>query len=859
MSERPTSEEAASPQSVFSVVSPERVSAVVDLLKLGHFTTVLVGEFGSGKSYLAQAAISALNAEADTPFDRILIHTFDDMRAQVPHQIKPAESPQLPRHEAERIELALADEYDLSTLIIVALGIHDYPDHDAAVLETLVRRGKLRFICTARELSGAADRLARNPDVHQYGVSPYSQMEAEAFLANILGVDQIAPSTLDRWYAATEGNPHALMTLALSAERRGKVHRGDRVAWVNFRDDAAPAEFVSQLGELTPLELATLELTAYAAPVHEPALFKLFDADSVSELLKRQVLRVRTDPYGASVLTTRLPVIAEAIRSQISPVRRARLGELCFDALNAETKSTTRIDPGKLRMVRFGVEGGRELPIDWVWIAMREAARTGDYNFALHLALTAMSNEDPHRSADAVLRACEFGHITGNSEALDQAVAKLESLLADQTLLEQLADSTVLELHLTSVFLEAGYQGNRQGALAALDQAVERVGNRAVAPEPTFEIHRARIHAMFGAPRQALKTLNTLHTSFDLETVFITLPAQVYGSFVHTQAGRFRQALDIAQTANQLTLLHDVSPAASGGIETFAVFLAHWARGTTHSARRVLSNIPGKERLDVIAAHSSSGFIDLSILLYAIQDGRMTDASLLGARLANVLSQHDPFGALPLVQAATALAHAVLGAHDTAQQYLEASARERPGVSLALKGVVGVLSLRARHWLRDPNLLEQAFELASWARLEHLALIELEAYDIAAHEIDGPDPLLLKRAHLLTRRIDAPIGDALLAHLHVLTHRPSGIVPEERLLSELGVWLPLPPAPTLTGREREIALFTALGYPSKQVAERLHLSARTVETHLAHVYSKLGINDREALRHWFARQRESHR
>ena len=79
---------------------------------------------------------------------------------------------------------------------------------------------------------------------------------------------------------------------------------------------------------------------------------------------------------------------------------------------------------------------------------------------------------------------------------------------------------------------------------------------------------------------------------------------------------------------------------------------------------------------------------------------------------------------------------------------------------------------------------------------------------------------------------------------------------DERLLSELGIWMPLPPVTQLTGREREIALFTALGYSSRYIAERLQLSVRTVETHLTNVYTKLGIDGREELRRWFSRGRE---
>jgi len=48
----------------------------------------------------------------------------------------------------------------------------------------------------------------------------------------------------------------------------------------------------------------------------------------------------------------------------------------------------------------------------------------------------------------------------------------------------------------------------------------------------------------------------------------------------------------------------------------------------------------------------------------------------------------------------------------------------------------------------------------------------------------------------------------------------------------------------LTPREREIALLVAQGLSSKDVGERLFLSARTVSNHLQNVYTKLGISKR---------------
>jgi DNA-binding NarL/FixJ family response regulator len=51
----------------------------------------------------------------------------------------------------------------------------------------------------------------------------------------------------------------------------------------------------------------------------------------------------------------------------------------------------------------------------------------------------------------------------------------------------------------------------------------------------------------------------------------------------------------------------------------------------------------------------------------------------------------------------------------------------------------------------------------------------------------------------------------------------------------------------LTARERQIALLAQRGATTKHIADRLHLSERTVESHLAHVYAKLGVSGRKDL------------
>jgi DNA-binding CsgD family transcriptional regulator len=51
----------------------------------------------------------------------------------------------------------------------------------------------------------------------------------------------------------------------------------------------------------------------------------------------------------------------------------------------------------------------------------------------------------------------------------------------------------------------------------------------------------------------------------------------------------------------------------------------------------------------------------------------------------------------------------------------------------------------------------------------------------------------------------------------------------------------------LTNREREVAILAASGLTSRAIAERLFLSARTVDNHLARIYAKLGVTSRAEL------------
>jgi predicted ATPase/DNA-binding CsgD family transcriptional regulator len=61
----------------------------------------------------------------------------------------------------------------------------------------------------------------------------------------------------------------------------------------------------------------------------------------------------------------------------------------------------------------------------------------------------------------------------------------------------------------------------------------------------------------------------------------------------------------------------------------------------------------------------------------------------------------------------------------------------------------------------------------------------------------------------------------------------------------------------LTSREREIAVLVTVGMSHREIAERLVISKRTVDAHVAHIYAKLGISSRVQLVNWLKPEQAS--
>ena len=174
-------------------------------------------------------------------------------------------------------------------------------------------------------------------------------------------------------------------------------------------------------------------------------------------------------------------------------------------------------------------------------------------------------------------------------------------------------------------------------------------------------------------------------------------------------------------------------------------------------------------------------------------------------------------------------------------------------------------ALRVKRVPPDVLGMLQCLEVLAWlaaeqadfpraARLLHAVRRHLRERDLAL--LGSP---LFTAEHA---RCERAIRRALTARERELARREGAAMSLDEIVDyALGEEEPSPPGPEddawapLTPRERDVAALLAAGLTNREIADRLLVTARTVETHVGNILAKLGFATRAQIAAWSARRR----
>lgn len=843
----------------------ERLARAVAALEPEGGSVLLLGEPGSGKGRLAEEAAYELERRIGTGVKVFLLpapsleeqgdeEVFEDwLLAQLgvePCEERDARGPAAVSAAAKLVLDTVLQESDGRAPVIVAPSVDRYPARPGALLASLVRTGRVRLVATARYLSGAAEQISRHPRLQRLSIGPLSRLEANTMLTQLLGCEQIEFSTLHRWYAITNGYAHSLTVLALALDRRGLLERERGMIWERTRNfGAIPEEFLTYLGEAcTAEELETLETIAVGEPITEAALLEKLSPAHLRALQSMGLVVPREREGGEVAITTSHELLASSLKSRMGADRRRKIGAELYMALrHGFDKQEELRTPNRLfRLVSLGLEAGRVLPIEWLVAALDDPGFERDPETKLTIARAIIRHPDvlPARLAEAAIGICHTARLLGDRRAVDEAMEIIGELL-DPGTRKALTVPLRIRLQVELVTHLTLDRERYEEAFEHLEQLKQLECEPGSAAAEMVRCAYPVFYARTGQLRKVLECAPDPEEQGRMELEWVRSQARLVSSLTLSQQGRFSAAFEVADRTRTFAALGGRVERFIGDQLTLAMFISRWASGSLLAASEILEQVQTRS----LSLLQNTGFVEGSSAILAVGQGRWRDAVLLAERAVARFGERDPFGMLAIFNGVLAYAQAALGERAESRRSILASEIASAGTGQVLRGVVRILTLEARHWNGEADVVEQANRTIAWARREELPFIELRAMQVLASVQGGLDSARLMRAREISARIDEPMGSALLGFIEEVNAGESAWdAPSARILTDLGVWLPLPHTPLLSAREREIALHAALGYSSKWIAERFFLSTRTVETHLRHVFTKLGVTGRDELR-----------
>jgi DNA-binding CsgD family transcriptional regulator len=760
--------------------------------------------------------------------------------------------------------------------VLVVDDAHLLDDASAALVHQLVMARAIRVMLTVRSGEPTPDAVValwKDGWLECLDLQPLDRVALGELVAGLVG-GQVDSLAVARVWEQTRGNAlfcHELVRAAVSAGVL--LRQGQMWSWrgglpgIGRMWDLIDA----RLSELDAGELAALEVLAVADGADAVLLDGLVDSPARVGLARRGLIDEQAEG-GRVVLRLAHPLFGEAVRARMPTERRA---SVCGQLADAAEARGLAFGPELLRVASWRLDHGSGGD-PTLFVAATHRAQAGfDHRLAERFARAAIASGggfDGERSLAIALGA------QGEIAAAEEIFARLE-----REATTDVQRVTVAAQWSEMLFLNDGRAGD---AAALVGRAARKLDAGRLRDE--LRVLEA-IWAWLSGDSRVLESEDEWRETaarserLGMLVAFATAPMYVV-------AGRIEEALALLDGSTEAAARwREALPTVELALRSTRAY-ALWSAG------RLSDDLAYCEREWAAAIEARE--LDPAAIFAFARGGALTDAgrihSAIGA-LRDAVALFEELGAPMYVSwslAFLARALALAGDAQAAREALERAERARPAQIQLMDPELG----SAKVWVAVaegdiPAARRLALDLAD----RHAAAAKPVAEARALHDVArlGVPDEVARRLAELAAATDAPVIAVYAAQADALaaSDGPALVAAGERF-EGLGCTLWATEAyvaaatafesagrdasartaharargllarcegartpalagitlgTSLTPRERDVALLAAAGAANREIAQRLVVSVRTVESHLAQTYRKLGVRNRNEL------------
>ena len=826
---------------------------------------VLVGDAGVGKTTLAREVVESL------PVPVQWIAGTESARS-IPlgafaHLVGAATSRDPMAFLAAAREALLTEEHTV-------VGIDDahlLDEPSATLLHQLALDGSVRIVATVRTgqpVPDAITSLWKDGYLERLDLGPFKKEECVGLIEKALG-GSVEGLSADLMWEASGGNPLFVRHLVEGALEAGTL-RQVRGVWQLRGRAAVTSELASlvdaRIDQLPDDVLHTLRLLTFCEPLDLDTVTQMVGADAVEQAEARGLIRIVEQRAGCDVRFSQL-LVGDVMRRRlgVAAARRVR-GEL----VRALRDKPIRGPVERIQLAELTLDSDVPPDVELLVAAAEDAIALANTTLGERLARAAVSRGGGLAASELLARSLMW---QGRAAEAEHVLGAFDPDAMNGSELVRWGTARIVDLQLS------------MGDAKRANQVLELLRSRVSEHEPRL--------ALDGIASASLAFANRLDNAAELSQHVVSDPT---ASPTAVGWAVFGGALALALMGRG----DDVSALADRGREienqvdgllrcliSFAEIRALALNGDFDAAERRSADIV---RITSPGQYLAWGMASLSVGMVELARGRFSAAaSRMEQSVAALTTESAAWWSLPrllLAQSYCVLGRADAGAKIIAELHTRSGGHDfvfQPQLRIAeawLAAAQGIVSTAIAASLDAAQLAKQSGQRA----IEMLALHDAVRFG---------DRTSLQRLIDAADTVDGRLAAVYVAHATALLNRDAAAVySAAELFEQIGALLsaadtaaqaadmfeaqgdrsraveaaetadrlaamcggiespalsvavhPLP----LSTREREIANLIAAGLNTREIAERLMVSARTVEGHIYHACAKLDVSDREAL------------